>query len=190
MQDKFGNKVTDPADPNRCQAAARRGQCEYKKVEGTPYCPRHSGLRTQAKNDRKAAQMYNLKMWRARLDELKDTPESKTLGTEVAILRMTLEAALNKCTSTDELFLMSSTIGDLAIKIEKVLKSAHSMDQSSGNLMDKSKAIAFAGTVVEIVDRVLTLAVTDVELRERIVDEISQGILTSLQKPDDNDNQS
>lgn len=128
--------------------------------------------------------MYQLTQWRSKMDQLKQSPEAKSLGEEIAILRMTLEATLEKCKSTEDLFMMSSTIGDLAVKIEKVIKSSHSLDQASGNLMDKSKAIAFAGTVVEIVDRVLTLFITDVEMREKIVDQIAQGILKSLQEPE------
>jgi hypothetical protein len=120
------------------------------------------------------------------MDELKSSDQSKSLTEEVAILRMTLEAALLKCSNTDEMFMMSSTISDLACKIEKVVKSCSQLEQSSGQLMDKSKAIAFAGSVVEVVDRVVTLRIPDTELREKIVDEISQGILSELQKGNEN----
>lgn len=184
IENKFGGKVTDPADPRRCQGMGKGGQCEYLSVEGTQYCARHDGLKIQKKKDARAAQMYNLKIWRAKLDELKQSPEAKTLGDEIAILRMTLEATLDKCKVPEDLFMMSSTIGDLAIKIEKILKSAHSLDQSTGSLMDKSKAIAFAGTVVETVDRVISANLTSVELKEKVVDEISQAILAELQKKD------
>jgi hypothetical protein len=184
MQNKFGDKVTDPADPNRCQSNVKEGQCPYLAVPGTPYCPRHGGTSIEKKQDARAAKMYQLTQWRSKMDQLKQSPEAKSLGEEIAILRMTLEATLEKCKSTEDLFMMSSTIGDLAVKIEKVIKSSHSLDQASGNLMDKSKAIAFAGTVVEIVDRVLTLFITDVEMREKIVDQIAQGILKSLQEPE------
>lgn len=187
MEDKFGNKVTDPADPRRCQGMGAGGQCEYLAVEGTEHCPRHGGYHNAKKKDREAAKMYNLKLWRAKLDTLKQSPEAKSLGDEIAILRMTLEATLERCKHQEDLFMMSSTIGDLAVKIERILKSAHSLDQSSGNLMDKSKAIAFAGTVVEIVDRVIAANVKDVDLKELIVDQISQAILMELSRKEQKD---
>lgn len=183
FEDKFGEKVTDPADPDRCQSNIKHGQCPYKVLEGTDSCARHGGILKLKRTDKRAAQMYNLMLWRAKLDALKQSPEAKTLGDEVAILRMTLEATLEKCKTTEDLFMMSSTIGDLATKVEKVLRSAHAMDQASGNLMDKTKAIAFAGTVVEIVNVVLATSLPDVELRERMIDQISQKILESLQSP-------
>lgn len=181
IQDKFGEKVSDPSDPNRCQSSIASGQCPYLSVEGTTACPRHGGLKQVEKSDKRARQMYDLRLWRAKMDALKHSPEAKSLGDEIAILRMTLEATLNKCKESEDLFMMSSTIGDLALKIERVLKSSHSLDQSAGNLMDKSKAIAFAGLVVEHVDRTIAKFIVDVDIREKIVDEISQGILKSLQ---------
>lgn len=182
IEDKFGDKVKDPADPNRCQGLGKGGQCEYLAVEGTHLCPRHGGAKIAERNDRKAAVMYNLRLWRSKMDQFKDSPQAKSLGDEIAILRMTLEAALEKCQSQEDLFMMSSTIGDLAVKIEKVIKSAHSLDQSSGNLMDKSKAIAFASSVVEIVDRVISKNIPEIELRENMIDEISQGIVSIFVK--------
>jgi hypothetical protein len=180
IEDKFGDKVTDPADPQRCQSNVATGQCPYRAVEGTKSCPRHGGTKMAIRNDKKEAQMYNLVLWRQKMSELKNSPEAKSLGDEVAILRMTMEAALQKCKDTEDLFLMSSTIGDLAIKIDKVVKSCHVLEQASGQLMDKSKAIAFAGSVVEVVDRTVTLLVHDVDLREKIIDLISKGILDTL----------
>lgn len=183
--DKFGDKVTDPADPNRCQSTVKEGQCPYLALEGTKACARHGGLKTQRQNEKKAAIMYNLQIWRKRMDELQDSPKSKSLSEEVAILRMTLEATAARCKDAEDLFMMSSTISDLALKIEKVVKSCHSLEQSSGQLMDKSKAIAFASEVVEIVNRVVNTTIADIDLREKIVDMIAQEILSKLQSPQD-----
>lgn len=180
IEDKFGDKVTDPADPKRCQSVVAHGQCPYRAIEGTIHCARHGGTKEAIKNDKKEAQMYNLVIWRQKMNELKNSPEAKSLSDEVAILRMTMEAALQKCKDTEDLFLMSSTIGDLAIRIDKVVKSCHVLEQASGQLMDKSKAIAFAGSIVEIVDRTVSMLVTDVELKEKIIDTISKGILDTL----------
>lgn len=129
--------------------------------------------------------MYNLQQWRSKMDALQNSPKSKSLSEEVSILRMTFEATVDKCKDAEDLFMMSSTIGDLALKIEKVVKSCHTLEQSSGQLMDKSKAIAFAGEVVEIVNRTVNNLIVDVDLREKIVDVISQEILNKLQTPKD-----
>ncbi len=181
--DKFGDKIIDPANPNRCQSSVKRGQCPYLSLEGTRYCARHGGLREQKKQDKKAAIMYNLQLWRAKMDALQESPMSKNLSEEVSILRMTLEAIVDRCKDVNDLFMLSSTIGDMAIKIEKVVKSCHSLEQSSGQLMDKSKAIAFASEVVEIVNRTVNALISDTDLREKIVDMISQEILNKLQSP-------
>lgn len=180
MLDKFGRRILERDDPLRCQANGDYGQCEYEAVENSKYCPRHKGVEEARKVDKKAATMYQLMVWKKRMEELKASPEAKSLGDEVAILRMTLEAVLDRCKTTEDLFMMSSTIGDLALKVEKVTKSCHILEQSSGQLMDKSKAIAFAGVVVEIVDRTVSNFIKDVDLKEKIVDTISKGVLDNL----------
>lgn len=183
IADKLGDKVTNPADPQRCQAVAGAGQCEYRTtVPGGKYCVRHGGKKEQEKLQKEGVRMYQSQVWQKRIGEMSDDPNVKTLRNEIGILRITLEATLNKCKEPEDLFMMASNISDLAVKIEKLVKSCASLEENSGQLMDKSKAIAFAGQIVELIDRVTQKLIMDDDLREKVVDEISAEILTTLQE--------
>jgi hypothetical protein len=57
-------------DPNRCQAVDGAGQCPYKAVEGTKYCPRHGANKTLATTKAEAIRNYNLGKWRDRVNNL------------------------------------------------------------------------------------------------------------------------
>lgn len=182
MEDKFGDKLADPEDPRRCQSVGKHGQCSYARVEGGNYCYRHGGASELSRQVKANTRMYNLQVWRSRMNELKGSDDAKNLTEEIAILRLTMEAYLEKCQDSTDLMMYSSTVGDLATKIERLVKSCHSLQQASGQLMDRTKAINFASTIVEIIDRLSTELIKDEELREHFIDKVSDAVLNSMKE--------
>ena len=161
----------EPDDPNRCQAVGADGQCPYKSADGTTRCPRHNGP-TLASERKESARLYKLAHWRQRLNELSDNPNIKTLREEVAILRMTLEAILEQCTTADHLLLYNTRIADLVVKIEKLVLSTNRLETSLGQSLDKANLIQIASRMVEIISS----HVTDPDVLNAISEEIIQVI--------------
>ena len=154
--------------PDRCQAVDGKGQCIYKSVEGGTRCMRHGGNKQTEKIERESKELYQVDMYKARIAKNKTHSETKTLTNEIAILRMLLESKLNKCTTDMELMLASSSIGDLVLKIERVVSSCHKLEKSMGHHLDKSILLQFAGQIVEVISN----NVDDKELVKRISDGI------------------
>ena len=74
----------------------------------------------------------------------------------------------------------SSKIGDIATKIEKLQSACHKIESASGQMMDRSAALHFAATVVEIVDVAVRELVTDELLADKITSMIGDRIMVSL----------
>jgi len=141
---------------------------------------------------------FRLTKWRERLNEFSDDSEIKSLREEIGILRILLEEQMNTCTSTNELIMHSGRIGDLILKIEKLVSSCHRLDTSLGGMLDKSAAHQFSLEVVKIIQNELSTAiesiVTDTSeeninkiLGEVVIDAIVRRLsdaLTHLNKPD------
>jgi len=139
-------KITDDADPNRCQTVmATKGQCR-NVATFNGQCPAHGGVdRTDH------TRTYALTKYRARLDHFADDPHIKKLNEEIGILRMMLEMTLNKITDDFGLVTQASTISDLVTKIQACVTAADKLDQRHGQLLDKSVLLKFAAAVVDII---------------------------------------
>jgi len=168
-------------DPHRCQGVGKSGQCPYTahsyvdaagEVVWSKYCLRHGGNKTEYHDKVYKANLYRLQVWQQRLAEFSESADASTLKQEIGILRVTLEAILNKCEKSTDLLLYSNKISDLAIKIEKLISSSHRIEKSLGVLMDKTTALNFAERIVDIIS-------THVEDTE-IIDAISNAIIDAL----------
>lgn len=116
--------------------------------------------------------MYRLQVWQKRLEEFAENDKATSLKSEIGILRVTLEAILNKCEDSTQLLLYSSKISDLTVKIEKLIASSHRIEKALGNLMDKSTALNFGEQVVALVGQHIK--------DPAVVDAISNGIIDAL----------
>jgi len=156
-------------DPWRCQASTPKGQCPLKATVLGGTCPAHGGNVAVNCEEKRQLNNYRVDKFQAKLNRHATSPRLKTLGDEVAILRMLLEEQLNKCDDAHDLVLRSHLISDLVVKIEKVVKSCHSLENSLGGLLDKQAILVFAGKVIEVI----AANVKD----EVILNEISNGIV-------------
>lgn len=168
-----------PDNPKRCQNL--RG-CPFLAAEGVSLCVRHGATAQLAKKEKESVRMYNVAIWKERIKALGEDPNARTLTEETAILRMALEAVLEKCKIPEDLFMYSSKIGDLSIRIEKLITSMHKIETASGQTMDRSASLHFAATVVEIVDNVVRSLIKDEELSDKVTGCIGDRIMQALSK--------
>lgn len=144
-------KVIEPDDPNRCQGVCSTGQCLYKAVPNGTHCMRCGGNKQLDKMEKTSTDIYRVDIFKARIARMKNNDEVKSLGSEVAILRMVLEEQLRGCTSDTDLLLHATKISDLVIKIDKVVVSCHKLEKNLGQHLDKSALLQFAGEVVTLI---------------------------------------
>lgn len=161
-------RVSDPADPNRCQANNAMGQCLMISVPGAKYCSMHSGEQIRQKQNKEKLRIYRIAKYQSRLNEHSDHSGIKSLREEIGILRILAEERFNSCKDNFDLILQSSQISDLIVKIEKLVSSCHRIDLQLGGMLDKTQAIQLAAEIVETISR----HVEDEEALERISSEI------------------
>lgn len=165
IESKFQRCEED--DPHRCQANVANGQCPYKAMVNMSYCPMHNAA-GNAIAAKKNVRNYNLGKWQARVNDFADNDKVKSLREEIGIMRMMLETIMDKCTDATELLIQSTRIGDMVIKIEKLVASCQRLEEKTDVLIDKQKAMMIADLVISVV----TMHITD----PKIIDAISNDI--------------
>lgn len=161
-----------PDDPDRCEAVGNTGQCPYRRTEGTKYCPRHCGPVNQHYQQKDEIRNFRSKIWQSRINEFADNEKAKSLREEIGILRLTLEALLDRCPDPQTLYLNAYKIKDLVLSIDKVVGSCHRLEEATGQLLDKTMMINFSGKVVEIIAKHIK--------DEKSVDKIATEMLETL----------
>lgn len=169
--------IESPDDPERCQGVTAIGQCRMKAYPGSQYCPQHNGtLHEQAQLMPNNERNYVLTKFQAQLDSKLGSPKIKSLREEIAILRMMLEARLNRCNDAYELMMDSGNISDLIARIEKIVVSCHKIEDAMGELLDKNALNTFASSVIGIISTIL-------KDYPKLIGEIADGILALLENP-------
>ena len=140
-------------DPDRCQGVTGSGQCQYKSMDRSTFCPRHGGNRAGDEADR--VELRNLRLsrarWMTRAKELADSEGITSLRDEIAICRLMLEEKLESCQGPADLMLASPMIQELLMKIEKLVTSAHRLESSLGQLLDKAAVVQLTGELISII---------------------------------------
>jgi hypothetical protein len=148
-------RMDGEADPERCQATTRMGQCTMKGfllesgARGS-YCKLHGGNKTQASEVAGNLRQYRIGVWQAKLERFADSPILKSLRDEIGILRVLLEEKLNTVQTAAELTMLSGPISDLVMKIDKLVTSCHKLEGSMGQHLDKAAIIQLAGQMTSI----------------------------------------
>lgn len=158
--------------PHRCKSGNRTGQCILRKVVGSDYCPIHGGLHAERERAAEAKRtMLKLKFYGDRIDEMRADPTGlRSLSDEIVILKSLLEVIHNRCKNEEEFAMRSGPIGDLAVKIEKLVTSAAKLSRELGETLSKQQAEVF---VKEVMDIILA-RVEDVAILEAIANDIEQ----------------
>lgn len=172
IENKF-SRVEDPADPRRCQAVHKNGQCLYVAMEHSNFCPMHGGNKAGEALRKNIKRQYDLAKWQNRMEEFADHDQVKSLREEIGLLRVMLETIVQQCKDANQLILWSSKIADLVMKVEKLVVSCNRLEANMGLLLDKSAALHLAGQMVEIIGK----HITDPDAIDGISNEIALAIL-------------
>jgi len=143
----------------------------YKSENGqSPYCARHGGNLIDVHATKQRQKAYYKTKWAGRIQEKTELSNQKSLAEELGILRLLLEERLNQCADAYELNMEANSISELALKIEKIVSSIHSMDLRVAITEENVKAI------IDVISIVLTDNIKDKELLGAINVGISVGI--------------
>jgi len=143
----------------------------YKSENGeSPYCSRHGGNVIDINAKKTAQKAYYRTKWAGRITEKTELSNQKSLAEELGILRLLLEERLNQCADAYELNMEANSISKLALEINQIVSSIHSMDLRVAITEENVKAI------IDVISIVLTENVKDKELLGVINTGISVGI--------------
>lgn len=145
-------------------------QCNQNAVEGSKYCAKHSsdpqvGARRQY--------MLNKAKYQQKYLDFAKSSELRTLTDEIAILRMVMSERLNMITNDSEMLASCGQLASLALTIEKLVKTCHTLESRLGTLLAKPALLGIANDLVQI----LLLELVNVPNYEDLVDRISEQIL-------------
>jgi len=169
-------RLVEADSPNRCQAVTPKGQCNGAAAEGSKFCMMHGGNKAGEAKVKQSLRNYQLTRFNARLQQLGDSGEIKSLRDEIAILRMLMEERLNQCRDQMDLIYQSGPISDLVLKIEKVVTSCHKLELSTGSLLDKQAIMQFGSEMISLISTHITDEVVLSRISEAIYATIARSI--------------
>ena len=163
-------RIESPIDPERCQGMGKTGQCEYKRVTGSDFCPRHGGNRAAEEEAKRGLRNYFLTLWRAEAQRASESDDYRSLREEIGLLRMMLQTRFNNhIKSSNDLIFHHGPIVQLIDKIALLVASCHKIESSMGNLLDRSAILQFGDELIHLVGNVLA---EQPEVARRIADGI------------------
>jgi len=95
--------------------------------------------------------LYSIARYKTQIESKASNPRSKSLGEELAVLRMALETVMNSLTDDSELIAKTPVISDLIDKIAKLATGAQRLDMATGETLDKTQLAIFADRLTKIV---------------------------------------
>ena len=160
-------------DPHRCQCQTEKGQCPFLAVPPTQYCVIH-GNHSIRKSE--TDELYEFKRTEvlSRLAKFRQHPDAMKLTTELGVLRLTLEALLNKCADNYEFVTNSATISSLIGSIERTLTANLKMEKHMNDLLSLTQVIQMAQQFFNVV----TQHIKDPEIIETIAVAFEQIMTT------------
>jgi hypothetical protein len=168
-ENKFERVPED--SPERCQGVGKTGQCPFKRIDGSEFCPRCAGA-SQGHIEKKKMSNYRLNRWQRRMEDFAESDTVKSLRDEIGITRMLLEEILNQCKDETDLLMHSNRISDLVIKIEKLVTSCHRLEKSSSMLLDKNRITHLANIVVDVIGEFVEDEDVIMNVAEKLLGEI------------------
>lgn len=162
-------KKTFPEDPQRCQGVGPSGQCEFRAEPGKRYCRLHA---TSAPANLVRRTNYDLdeseylKKFSDRVDTLGFSADSRSLRSEIGILRATLERLLKSVEDDEGLHFRSGELIALSAKIESLEKTSLTLEKELGQLMSLDEAKQLAAELLEVLFKELDSLREADEMRE------------------------
>lgn len=171
------SRVKDPLDPRRCMGAVPEGQCLNESEPGSDCCRAHGGRNKAAEEDVKRYLLNDLKA-RLRLAQLSDPDPIRELRDAIALNHMMIERRLNLIHNDIELMAACGQVNQMLLTMERLVKTAHTIEQELGGLLAKQQLMQLAHDLVVIVIDQLE----GVENYEQIVDAITDQMLLTIQR--------
>jgi hypothetical protein len=142
------HKITDPADPNRCQGIFAKGQCYNLATPGFKYCRVHGGGQ---ESHQQAAKLKNYRIFKyeQRLAELGNNDEIKSLRDEIAVMRLLVEERINMIDG--DILLHSGPLSDLVMKVTAVVGQCNKIEGTLSKSVDRAAILTFAGEIIKII---------------------------------------
>lgn len=153
-------KRVEPDDPTRCQGVrGETGQCNFEAQllsngKRAKYCRMHGAAIAEKSVQTQARRLYSLTKWQGQVDDLRANGEGVHLEEELAILRMTLQTALNKYEEV-ELITQSGQISSLCAQIQSILVANVKLKSQLGALLDRATIDKLAVGLVAIMSEYL-----------------------------------
>jgi len=170
-------KVTDLADPHRCNAITPNGQCLNLAVEGTQKCEGHTRTRKELA-PRLKQYLLTGEGEADRIAQLADSETVKSLRETAAIAIRVLERRYNLI-KTDTEFLANSGAIDRDLKtIEKIVKSLVELDERTGFVMSREQLIIIFQSLATIVRE----EIMDIDGWEERMDRITERFAPLITK--------
>lgn len=182
-------RVTDPADPNRCQAVhGSIGQCPYKAVEGSKYCIRHGANNVTdpptASGITESRRKYLVAQWQDKIGKQADHAEIKNLSEEIGVLRMLLENKLDSCKTQMDLLMAGGAITQYVRDITVSVEKWHKIEMQTNQVMDKAQALDFVHALGDIISKYITDSEALRKISEAMIDEVARRTNYQLRRRD------
>lgn len=162
-------KVIFADDPRRCTVTIRGEQCPHQKVAGTDLCARHTS--SSQKRDPLANYKFS-EQFHVKIKDFAECEDIKSLRGEIGVLRLMLQSVINSCNDEMELTLQADRITRLVGEINKCVINCQKLEESTGQLLDKTIVVNIGGMIVNVIDKY----VDDKELVGEIGREIYENI--------------
>lgn len=156
----------------QCERNTAYGQCSQEAIQGSRFCRKHDHHKG-ATSEIGQYRIANQKI-RDTVERHKSRQDMKNLKDEIAIVRSTLEGRLNLIDSDAELAAAAPVIKEMALTLEKLISSCHTMDVKLGNLLDKKALISLAQEIIQIITK--ELKPHRATLSDEVVDLITESI--------------
>ncbi len=176
------NVVTDPADPRRCKHSYPNEQCWREAEYGCQFCLRHGGRSKAQAEEKRLYQLADIDS-RRRLAELAGDENIKSLREEIGLLRILIERVMNAAKSDAELMNSATSINSMLLTAQKLVKSCHELEQSTGELLSKQAVVKLGQRICEIVIEELQ----GIEGHEQIIDRIVDRLFPAIGGAQNND---
>ncbi len=168
--------------PNRCQGITSNGQCSRNAQPGDKFCYNHNGGHDRAAEQDKRMYLLSKAKDRSRLAALSEHNEVKSLRDEIAIARMLIEERFNLIQNDSDLLTACGTLNSLLLTVERLVQSAHKLEQNLGSLLAKPTLLSLGHELVTIVIEELK----GIPNYEEVVDRISERVINAMAKAGDN----
>lgn len=169
-------RVTDPADPNRCKGSARDGQCQNFAEPGSDYCRACGGRDLQKAKDVRGYLLAKSHE-KTRLAQLSDDLEPvKELRDAIGLQHMLIEKRYNLIKDDSDLLMACGPLNAMLQTMERLVNSCHRIETNLGQLLARQAILSLAKSMVEIVIDELE----GIEDYEAIIDRITARLVDTI----------